>query len=100
MKTELIRSVRPVFLPQLPSAAISPPVSKLVNCSRKATYGTMPSLVVVENHAQKQTADFEAGVAVVDKADLSEVVHKVADPRSSRAHHFCQGFLLSLTFPF
>jgi hypothetical protein len=43
--------------------------------------------LVVEHDIQERAMDFEAAPIVVDKTELSEFVHKDADPRTSRANH-------------
>lgn len=48
----------------------------------------------MQNHAQKATVDRQA-VGVIDKAKLLELHHEMVDPRSRRADHLRQVFLIN-----
>lgn len=49
------------------------------------------SRLVVQDHAEKATLNRQpAVVAVVDKAQVPELIHEMADPRARGAHHLCQ----------
>jgi len=48
----------------------------------------------VQNHAQQAAMDCQA-VGVIDKAKLLELRHEMADPRSRRADHLRQMFLIN-----
>ena len=53
------------------------------------------SKLVVQDHAQKPAMDRQpAVVAVIDKAQLPEFVHEMADSRSGRANHLRQTLLI------
>jgi len=47
----------------------------------------------VQNHAQQATVDRQA-IGVIDEAKLLEFHHEMADPRSRRADHLRQVFLI------
>ena len=47
--------------------------------------------LVVQDYAKQAALNRQpAVVAVVDKAQLPELVHEMADPRACRTHHLCQ----------
>ena len=48
----------------------------------------------MQNYAQQAAVDRQA-IGVIDKAKLLELHHKMADPRSRRAHHLRQVFLIN-----
>ena len=46
---------------------------------------------VVQDHAEEATVDCQpAAVAVIDKAQLPELIHELTDPRPGGADHLCQ----------
>ena len=46
---------------------------------------------VVQDHAKETTMDCQpAAVAVIDKAQLPELIHEMTDPRPGGADHLCQ----------
>jgi len=46
----------------------------------------------VEHDVEQRTVNFQAAV-ILNKAELSEPIHKEVNSRSGGADHFCQGFL-------
>jgi hypothetical protein len=55
------------------------------------TAGLLLLPTVVQNHAEEAAMDCQpAAVAVVDKAQLPELIHEMADARPSGADHLCQ----------
>ena len=52
------------------------------------------SILVVEDHAEEATLNRQPAVAaVIDKAQLPELVHEMTDLQPGYADHLCQVFL-------
>ena len=52
------------------------------------------SKLVVQNHAEQATVDRQPiAIAVIDKAQLPELIHEMTDPRPGCANHLCQAIL-------
>jgi hypothetical protein len=50
--------------------------------------------LVVQDHAEEATMDRQPVViAVIDKAQLPELIHEMTDPRPGCADHLCQAIL-------
>jgi hypothetical protein len=54
-------------------------------------YRELDTKLIVQNNAEEATLNCQpAVVAVVDKAQVPELVHEMADPRAGGTHHLCQ----------
>src|SRR5665213_164949 len=51
--------------------------------------------LVGQNHAQQRTVNIDVAV-VIDKAELTKLVHEMANARARRANHLSQGLLTDL----
>ena len=48
----------------------------------------------MQDHAEQATVDHQTvAIAVIDKAQLPELIHEMTDPRTGCAHHLCKSIL-------
>jgi hypothetical protein len=60
--------------------------------SLTAQGGGLPFQLIVQDHIQERTVNFQS-VVVVNETQVSELVHELIDPGAGRPHHLCQGGL-------
>ena len=54
----------------------------------------LTSKLVVQDHAEEAAMDGQPGAAVIDIAELPELIHEMTDPRPGCADHLRQVFLI------